>query len=187
MLEVAATFLSDVWDIMPLGNWAEWFSGVMSMLAVFVALFLASTARKTKVTGFCHNRLVSHPSEGEPQVTVTANNVGHRTVTINGIQIRRKQNKFARKGNRVALHLKRAKHARIPDDLPKTLAEGESATWHFSEDEVVLHMIHRKMVQTKKDAHALQCVFITNLGKNFTIKLDAGLIQSFIDRLEDFG
>ena len=186
MLEVAATFLSEV-RAMPLGTWAEWFSGVMSMLAVFVALFLASTARKTKVMGFCHNRFLIHPDVDPVQVTVTANNIGRRTVTIAGIQICRVQCKFAKWRSRVSpLHLERDKNDRLSASLPKTLPDGESATWHFLEGPVIRYILRSKMVETEKDVRALRCVFITNLGKNFAVKLDQDFVQSIIRDLSYF-
>jgi len=165
------------------GTAAEWFSGIGSFAAAVVAVCLARGMRKIKVTGCCHDDPEFPPESTEPLLTVSANNAGYRTVTINSIRIRRVQRKFAKRRKGTDAQYLRVNSQDCP--LPITLADGEAATWYFDLMGTVDSIIAKKIVETKCDVHALRCVLTTTYGKSITIKLAAGLVQTIIDALND--
>lgn len=108
------------------GTVADWVSGVGSLAAAFVALYLAKDQKRIQLKGYFGARvLVGGGTPPTDLITISVTNVGHRATVINNV------------GLRVG-RFKKMRHAIIQTDrmygsapIPLPLADGQQGQWNI--------------------------------------------------------
>jgi len=106
------------------GSVAEWVSGIGSLSASIVALYISLEARRIKLRGYCGVREIVQ--QGAPVVTVLSvgvTNIGTRSTIVNNVGIR----SGARKKARTAIIV--FNRDAWSDGIPCTIADGKSGRW----------------------------------------------------------
>src|SRR5688572_27200040 len=68
------------------GSVADWVSGIGSLSAAIVALYVAHLSRRIHLTGYCGHRLIlGGGGPREEIVSISVTNIGQRTTTISNV------------------------------------------------------------------------------------------------------
>ena len=114
-------------------NWgpvADWVSGIGSLCAVIVALYLSKEAQRIRIHGLCGHRICFEQGKGKQQhlISIFITNVGTRSTIISSIGLRfgllRKKYGFIK-----------IIEGEFTQPIPKPLADGEQAHWSFELDD----------------------------------------------------
>lgn len=111
------------------GSVADWASGIGSLSAAIVALYVAHTSSRVRLRGYCGYRLVL--GAGTPTieiVNISVTNVSRRTTTVTNIGLSLGMPFLKRHG------IISVMQSHISHGIPKTLNDGESATWSIELD-----------------------------------------------------
>jgi hypothetical protein len=163
------------------GSVADWVSGLGSFAAVVTALWLARTSQKVKLSCSAGLRVTVGP--GRPPVDVMAfsvTNIGVRTTIIRTIGMRVGRGKKA----------KQAVIMIVQDgwsqELPKTLADGESGSWNIplGDGNQWLIDLTDNIVTSKRDVEKLQFIFGTSNGGQFYEPAEKSLQAELIKVVE---
>ena len=106
------------------GSVADWVSGIGSLAAAVVALYVAHSSQRVRLRAYCGHRLIIGRSRPQESVfTVSATNISQRPTVVTNIGFTFGVWRWRRHGIITFL----------PDDLghgiPKPLVDGESGTW----------------------------------------------------------
>jgi len=107
------------------GSIADWVSGIGSLAAAVVALYVALSAQKVKLRGYAGHRLIIGP--GQPRVDVFAvsvTNISQRPTVITNVGFTFGWWRWKRHGI-VTFMQDQFSHG-----IPKPLADGETANWN---------------------------------------------------------
>lgn len=152
------------------GSVADWVSGLGSMLAGIIALYLARETQRIRLKGFCGIRTLV--AVGMPQqdfVMISVTNVGTRTTVVNNVSIR------------VGFFKKRTGIIIMPKDLisvgiPYSLTDGEEGRWALPLDENKswIRDLCKQFNIDKRSIWTLRFLVHTNHGETLTIRPEVG-------------
>lgn len=154
------------WHAIEWGSVANWVSGIGSITASCVALYLANYSRRIRLDGYFGHRLIV--GGGGPQteiVSISVTNVGQRATIISNI------------GFRVGLFRKR--HAVITlfkdqwgDGIPKELTDGARAHWGIplTPEKNWIATFVRDILKTRLDIETLVVQIHTTNGGTTNIR-----------------
>lgn len=142
------------------GSVADWVSGIGSLSAASIALYLARRSERIRLRGYCGFRDIIGMGQPKREVLcISATNVGTRATVINNI------------GMRVGMFKKRqAVIAMMPTPIsagvPQQLTDGQSASWHIPLDEqrAWVAQLCGTFIKSKSDVRTLRFTLHTNHG-----------------------
>lgn len=106
------------------GSVASWVSGVGSMSAAIAALYIAHSARRIRLRGFCGHRVIVEPGKAPVDVfSVAATNVSQRSTVISNIGCSFGVWRWKQQG------IIRFMHDQYGPGIPKSLVDGETVVW----------------------------------------------------------
>ena len=115
------------WDQLQWGSVADWVSGIGSLSAAIVALYVAHTSSRVRLRGYCGRRLVV--GGGTPTleiISISVTNVSQRTTTVTNIGLSMGLPFRMRRGVITIMQ------GPISHGIPKTLADGDLQRGAFS-------------------------------------------------------
>jgi hypothetical protein len=107
------------------GSIADWVSGIGSLAAAIVALYVAHSAQRVKLRGYCGHRLVLGPSQPRVDVfAVSATNVSQRPTIVTNIGFTFGVWRWKRHGIITFMQ------DQLGHGIPKSLSDGETGNWN---------------------------------------------------------
>jgi hypothetical protein len=109
------------------GSVADWFSGIGSLAAAVVALYIALYSQRVKLRAWCGHRIILTEGSGEPQIdmlAISAINISPRPTTIANIN-------FTYGDWRWKKYLFVKFERNIGNVLPTPLSDGETGSWYI--------------------------------------------------------
>jgi hypothetical protein len=169
------------WTNINWGSVADWVSGLGSMSAGIIALYLARESQRIHLQGYCGLRvLVGGGGPKQDLVSISVTNIGTRATIINNVSIR------------VGLFKKRLAIITIPKDafsvgIPYSLADGHAAHWGISLDQNKswLRDLCKDFILNKNDVRTLRFRIHTNHGDFLTLKPEKPLRNAIIEILKE--
>lgn len=156
------------------GSVANWVSGIGSLAASCVALYIAERGHRIKLDGYVGKRVMiggSWPTTNILAISVT--NMGSRTAKISNVSM-----KCGRKRNRrlaiIGVGVPDENHPWIiTDKLPKSLEDGDSANWHIylgDDDDWIVSLVRDGFIKSWLDIETLFFVIHTSQGAEKIIR-----------------
>ena len=159
------------------GSIADWVSGIGSLSAAIVALYVALSARRIKLQGYCGERLVLGPSQPRVDVfSVSVTNISQRPTVITNI------------GFTFGIWLWK-KHGIITfmqnqhgHGIPKTLSDGETGNWNvpLGEDKKWLKDLAEKFSVSRFLAYTWRVQVHTSNGGTTTLRPEKNIRNSLL-------
>ena len=107
------------------GSIADWVSGIGSLAAATVALYVALSSQRVKLRGYCGHRLILGGPEPQFEVfSVSVTNISQRPTVITNVGFTFGIFRWKRHG------LITFMQDDISHGIPKTLSDGETANWN---------------------------------------------------------
>ncbi len=161
------------------GSVADWVSGIGSLSAAIVALYLAKSAERIRLRGYCGLRvIVGQGMAPQDLVFISVTNVGTRATVINNISMR-------------VGWLKR-RHAIITVvkdqysvGVPYSIADGQEGHWGIplDKDKKWLADLIDGFVLNRSDVNSLRFFVHTNHGETLALRLEKPLRDAIIELL----
>jgi hypothetical protein len=150
------------------GSVADWVSGIGSMIAAIVALYLARRSERIRLTGFCGLRThVGGAGPREEVLSIAVTNIGTRSTIINNIGMsvgrgRRRKKRYA------IINFMKAAHC---VGVPYSLGDGQQGYWSIpiDEEKTWFKDLCRGFVKKKDDIETIRFHIYTNHGEELTI------------------
>jgi hypothetical protein len=169
------------------GSVANWISGIGSLTASCVALYIAERNRRISLSGYVGKRVIIGGEAPQTNVlSISVTNVGTRPTKITNVGFhcgRGKQKKFAI----VTVGVHNPKYPwLITDSIPKTLEDGESAHWQIPLSEAgnwIDNLVDSNFVQTWNDIETLRFSIYTSQGKMKLIRPEPSVREQLHDRI----
>lgn len=150
------------------GSIASWVSGIGSLIASCVALFIAERGRSIRLDGIVGKRALI--GGGLPQasvLTISVTNVGTRTAKITNVGM-----KYGRGRSRrvaiISVGVIDPEHPWLASSkLPISLGDGESAYWHIHLDDReswIADLVSDQFISSWIDVETLRFVISTSQG-----------------------
>ena len=162
------------WSAINWGSVADWVSGLGSLSAAIVALYLAKWSQSIRLRGYCGLRIaIGGGGPREELVLISVTNIGTRATVVNNL------------GMRVGLFRKR--FAIIPIQkssysvgIPYQVADGQQAQWTMPLDEkrTWLRELCSGFVISPLDVRTLQLQIYTSHGEIFNIRPERALREA---------
>lgn len=164
------------------GSVADWVSGLGSLSAGIVALYLARSSERIQLKGYVGLRIVV--GGGGPQVelvSISVTNVGTRATVINNIGI--SVGRFKGKRHGVITAMKDAYSVGIPYPL----ADGQQAHWGIpmGKDKKWLREVCGKFVQSELDVRTFRFHVYTNHGAKLSLKPEEAMLKALREVLAE--
>lgn len=163
------------------GSVADWASGLGSLFAGIIALYLARASQRIRLKGYCGLRMiVGFGTTPQEVVSVVVTNIGTRSTVINNISMR--VGHFKKK--RIAIiTLVRDQYS---VGIPYALADGQEAHWGIPLDQsrTWIKELCDGFVQTPNDVITLQFRVHTSHGYDFVLRPEEPLRKAILEALE---
>lgn len=162
------------------GSVAEWVSGLGTMAAVIVALYLARSDQRINLKGYCGFREVMGPGfPSKEYLFISVTNVGRRGTTLNNIGMR---TGLWKKKNAVVAAVKDA----FSDGIPVEIADGEVRKWAIpmEDDRKWIRDLTKSFVTSKREARLLRFYVWTTHGNAKRIKPEPAVLEAIIAALD---
>ncbi len=164
------------------GSVADWVSGIGSLSAAGIALFLARASERIRLTGYVGTRVVV--GGGMPMVdlvSISVTNVGTRATVINNIGF--SVGRFKKKRQAIITVVRDA----YSDGVPFALADGQKAHWGIpiGTDKKWLREVCEGMIRTEEDLRTLRFHVYTTHGAKLTIRPEEGLLKALREVLAE--
>jgi hypothetical protein len=162
------------------GSVADWVSGIGSLTASVVALYVALDSKRIKLRGYAGTRLIV--GQGRPSreiLAVSATNVSQRPTVISNISFTFSVWRWRRQGI-VTFFESVDTHG-----IPKTLVDGETGSWHvpLNGESVWLSELARKFPVTRFDVWTWRFLVHTSNGGTTTFRAEKRLRTMFLEEL----
>jgi len=162
------------------GSIADWVSGIGSLSAAAVALYLARKAEKIKLKGYCGLRVII--GQGMPHVdvlTISVTNIGTRSTIVNniGLQVGKRGKK------RVAIiNVVKDEYSM---GVPYSLVDGQIAHWNIQLDteKSWIKDLCKDFITTKDDVNSLRFSVHTNHDENLLISPEDNLKKAILEAM----
>lgn len=164
------------WSAVNWGSVADWVSGLGSLSAAIVALYLARWSQSIRLRGYCGLRLVvGGDGPREELVFINVTNIGTRSTIVGNL------------GMRVGLIKKRFAIIPMVKDqysvgIPYPIADGQQAHWAMPLDEkkTWLRELCKDFVITPMDVRTLRIQIHTTHGETFNIRPELPLREAML-------
>jgi hypothetical protein len=159
------------------GSIADWVSGIGSMSASIVALYLAKAANRIKLQAHFGVRVLIGPNTPEQDVVVFGvTNVGNRSTVVKSLGLR--TGLFKKRYGYIAVEKNN-----ISDVFPKALADGEEGNWsiYLHGQNNWLNELRDKFVSDRLDAWTLYLQIHTSNGGVINVRAEKGLRRKLME------
>jgi len=164
------------WTNITWGSVADWVSGLGSMSAGIIALYLSRESQRIRLRGYCGLRvLVGGGGPKQDLVSISVTNIGTRATIVNNISIR------------AGLFKTRLAIITMPKDafsvgIPYSLADGHEAHWGIPLDQNKswLRDLCKDFILNEHDVRTLRFRIHTSHGDFFTLKPEEPLLNAII-------
>lgn len=155
-------------------------SGIGSLSAAAVALYLARKAEKIKLKGYCGLRVII--GQGMPRidvVTVSVTNIGTRSTIVNNIGLQ------VGKGRKKRLAIITVAKGAYSVGVPFSLTDGQIASWSIQLDaeKSWIRDLCKDFVTTKDDVDTLRFSIYTNHDENLLISPEDNLKKALLEAI----
>lgn len=157
------------------GSVADWVSGLGSLSAAIVALYLAKSAERIRLRGFCGIRVVvGQGIAPQDLVFISVTNIGTRATVVNNISMR------------VGWFKRRHAVITVVKDqysvgVPYSIADGQEGHWGIplEKDNKWLHELIDGFILRRSDVNSLRFFVHTNHGEKLALRPE----KAFCDAL----
>lgn len=163
------------------GSIADWVSGVGSLSAAAVALYLAKSAERIRLRGYCGLRVIV--GQGFPQTdlfSISVTNVGTRATVVNniGMQVGRLKKRYA---------VISMSESNISHGIPHALGDGQEGHWYvpLGGEKKWLRDLCGNFVKTPGDIKSLRFLVYTNHGFNVVLRPEKQFRDVLLKLLEE--
>lgn len=164
------------WSSVNWGSVADWVSGLGSLSAAIVALYLARWSQRIRLRGYCGLRTaVGGNGPREELVFINVTNIGTRSTIVGNL------------GMRVGLLKKRFAIITMVKDqysvgIPHPIADGQQAHWAIPLDEnkTWLRDLCKDFVVAPTDVRTLRFQIQTTHGETFNIRPERSLREAML-------
>ena len=163
------------------GSVADWVSGLGSLSAGIIALYLAGASQRIRLKGYCGLRvIVSFGTTPQEVVSVVVTNTGTRSTVINNISMR--VGRFRKKRFAVITVVR----DQYSVGIPFALADGQEAHWGIPLDQsrTWIRDLCGGFVQTPDDVRTLQFRVHTSHGDDLVLRPEEPLRKAMLEALE---
>jgi len=163
------------------GSVADWVSGLGSLSAGVIALYIARASHRIRLRGFCGIRATfTHRGRSQEVVLVCVTNIGTRSTVINNMSMR-----VGRLRNKRFALLQFGKD-QYSVDIPYALADGQSAHWGIPLDESRTWINHlcESFVLTPNDVKTLEFRVHTSHGEYLILRPEEPLRRAILEVLK---
>lgn len=163
------------------GSVADWVSGLGSLSAGIIALYLARASQRIRLKGYCGLRvIVGFGTTPQEVVSLVVTNIGTRSTVVNNISIsvgRFRKKRFA------IITLARDQYS---VGIPYALADGQDAHWGIPLDQsrTWIKDLCDGFVHTPDDVKTLQFRVHTSHGDDFVLRPEEPLCKAMLEALE---
>ena len=157
------------------GSVADWVSGLGSLSAGVIALYLARASQRIQLKGYVGLRVLV--GGGMPQVdlvSISVTNVGTRATVINNIGI--SSGRFNGKRHGIIKSVKDVYSVGVPYPL----ADGQQAHWgiQMGKDRKWLRDLCGKFIDTEQDVRTFRFHVYTNNGDKLTLRPEEPMLKA---------
>lgn len=160
------------------GSVADWASGAGSFTAAIVALYIAHSARRIKLRGYCGHRLIIRPGSVPIDVfSVSATNISQRSTVVTGIGCTFGLWHWKEHG------LIMFTQGQFSQGIPKSLVDGETGSWNvpLGQDNQWLRDIASKYRLSRWAIRTWRVQVYTSNGGTTTLYPDKGIRSMLLE------
>jgi hypothetical protein len=162
------------------GSVADWVSGIGSLSAALVALYVANASTRVRLKGYCGHRLIV--GAGSPTieiVSISVTNLSQRSTTITNIGLTMGLPLRKRSGIITLMQ------SHISHGIPKTLADGERANWSIELDTSQSWMkeLVQKFEMDRLSVYTLRFHVYTSNGGTTTLRPEKELRKMLLEHV----
>jgi hypothetical protein len=162
------------------GSVADWVSGLGSLSAGVIALYLARASQRIRLRGSCGLRIVLSQGVAPCDIlSVSATNIGTRATVISNI------------GLRVGVFRKKYAIITTVKDLysvgiPYPLADGQEGHWGIplDQEKTWIRDLCKDLVKNKTDVWSLRFQIHTSHGESITIRPEKNLRRELLNQIK---
>jgi hypothetical protein len=165
------------------GTLADWVSGIGSLSAAGVALYVSFEAKRIDLKGTCgiRNIVGGNVTDHPRLINISAVNLGTRSTTVTMISMRigkRRSYKYAV----IPMH-----QSLYSAGLPLTLNDGQRVDWSLEIDSTdsVIRDLSSEFIESHQQLKTLVFQIHTSHGKVINIKPEDALIKLFANVIQD--
>lgn len=162
------------------GSVADWVSGLGSLSAGVIALYLARASQRICLKGYCGLRvMVGFGTTPQDVVSITVTNIGTRSTVINNISMR--VGRFRKKRFAVITMAK----DQYSVGIPYPLADGQDAHWGIPLDQSKswIKDLCDGFVRTPNDVKTLRFYVHTSHGEKLVLNPEESLRKAILEAL----
>ncbi|WP_434516668.1 hypothetical protein AB6Q56_08775 [Dechloromonas sp. ARDL1] len=170
------------WATVNWGSVADWVSGLGSMSAGMVALYLARSSERIRLRGFCGVRtMVGGGVDPTDFFFLSVTNVGTRSTVINNVSMQ--VGRFRKKRHAVITVVK----DRYSVGIPYAINDGQDAYWAIplGDNNQWMRDLCDGFVLSPSDAKTLRIKVHTNHGQVLAIKPDPEFVEDLVKILAE--
>ena len=164
------------WSAVNWGSVADWVSGVGSLSAAIVALYLAKWSQSIRLYGYCGLRIANGGGGSKEElVFISVTNIGTRSTIVSNL------------GMRVGMFKKRfalipMAKGQLSVGIPYQIADGQEAHWAMPLDEkkTWLRELCEGFVVSPEDVRTLRIQIHTSHGETFNIRPERPLREAML-------
>ena len=163
------------------GSVADWVSGLGSLSAGIIALYLASASQRIRLKGYCGLRMiVGFGTTPQEVVSFVVTNIGTRSTVINNISIR--VGRYKKKRYAIITVVK----DQYSVGIPYPLADGQDAYWGIPLDQsrTWIKELCNGYIQTPDDVKTLQFRIHTSHGDDLVLRPEESLRNAMLEAIE---
>lgn len=163
------------------GSVADWVSGLGSLSAGIIALYLARASQRIRLRGYCGLRvIIGFGTKPQEIISFVVTNIGTRSTVINNISIsvgRFKKKRFA------IITLIRDQYS---VGIPYPLADGQDGHWGIPLDQsrTWIKELCDGFIQTPDDIHTIKFRIHTSHGENLVLRPEEPLRKVMLEIIE---
>lgn len=163
------------------GSVADWVSGLGSLSAGIIALYLARASQRIHLKGYCGLRMIiGIDTTPQEVVSIVVTNIGTRSTVVNNISMRVgrfKNKRFA------IISVVRDQYS---VGIPYPLADGQDAHWgiHLNQSKTWIKELCNSFIQTTDDVNTLQFRVHTSHGADLVLRPEEPLRKAILEAIE---
>jgi hypothetical protein len=150
------------------GSIADWVSGIGSLSAVMVALYLSKANMRVRLHGICGHRIIFEHGKDLQQdlISIVITNIGSRSTVISNIGLR--FGLFQKKYGIIKIL-----EGEFTQPIPKILVDGEQGHWGFELDDQrswITNLFNNQFITSWLDVQTMYIEIHTTNGGSFRFR-----------------